>query len=118
MASTMASTTALLRPSEKLGTHSTRVDITGEDSGQPSTGATLDGKPRSVQRTAGLSDFCFQRVLRPKDIPDRGLKTRQRSGTISGEAGAMHDGQRLRLELRQLSQVPGRERGKGHVVSK
>src|SRR5436305_2315022 len=34
MASTMASTTALSRPSEKLGTHSTRVDITGKNKGE------------------------------------------------------------------------------------
>src|SRR6266516_2632587 len=32
MASTMASTLALSRPSEKFGTHSTSVDITHEDS--------------------------------------------------------------------------------------
>src|SRR5215469_5641437 len=32
MASTMASTLALSRPSEKFGTHSTSVDITEEDS--------------------------------------------------------------------------------------
>src|SRR6266702_1661492 len=41
MASTMASTFALSRPSEKLGTHSTSVDITEENNGRSSAGATL-----------------------------------------------------------------------------
>src|SRR3954464_7680302 len=40
MASTMASTLALSRPSEKLGTHSTSVDITDENSCAISHGAT------------------------------------------------------------------------------
>src|SRR3954469_22056586 len=42
MASTIASTTALSRPSEKLGTHSTSVDITGKNKGSPLP-AQLDG---------------------------------------------------------------------------
>src|SRR5215469_3580728 len=40
MASTMASTFALSRPSEKFGTHSTSVDITGKNIGQVGEEAT------------------------------------------------------------------------------
>src|SRR5579864_3088626 len=41
MASTMASTFALSRPSEKFGTHSTRVDITGKDIGVNDEAASM-----------------------------------------------------------------------------
>ena len=51
MASTMASTTALSRPSEKLGTHSTSVDITGKNKGSP-LAAQLDGGWRKPLRFA------------------------------------------------------------------
>src|SRR6266404_5698571 len=39
MAATMASTTLLFRPSEKLGTHCTSVDMTGKNSGFTANGA-------------------------------------------------------------------------------
>src|SRR5579871_1668971 len=46
MASTMASTLALSRPSEKFGTHSTSVDITDEDSCAVRNHARLTQNPQ------------------------------------------------------------------------
>src|SRR5579871_3006315 len=75
MASTIASTLDLSRPSEKFGTHSTSVDITDEDSWRrvQAQGSELKNKrltrtkhsPQRGQRNTGSS----QRLLPPENFP-------------------------------------------------
>src|SRR6516162_8354954 len=67
MASMIASTLALSRPSEKFGTHSTIVDITDEDNGR-------DGKPASFRTgkivigEAGNASPCCGSQLRIQKV--------------------------------------------------
>src|SRR5438270_13579285 len=66
MASTMASTMLLSRPSEKFGTHSTSVDITGKNKASPLAAQLRhDGRtPLSVTAAAfvkWLQEFVYAR---------------------------------------------------------
>src|SRR5689334_13035183 len=54
MASTMASTMALSRPSEKLGTHSTSVDITGKNKGFTAKGAKDAARDLAIELIGNL----------------------------------------------------------------
>src|SRR5690348_2226735 len=58
MASTMASTLALSRPSEKLGTHSTSVDITDED-----IGGRMRAQELTMRRWSGAGQLTFGEEL-------------------------------------------------------
>src|SRR6476646_10330703 len=62
MASTMASTTLLSRPSEKLGTHSTSVDITGKNKGSPRAVQLDQTKNRRREITSTAFESGFQIV--------------------------------------------------------
>src|SRR6476660_9605735 len=68
MASTMASTMLLSRPSEKLGTHSTSVDITGKNKGRPRAvqlDQTKNGR-REITSTAFESGFQIVAYALPR----------------------------------------------------
>src|SRR5690349_23670694 len=69
MASTMASTTLLSRPSEKLGTHSTSVDITGKNKGS-TVAAQLDQikiteqkLSRQFRKLVSIDRYALPRIL-------------------------------------------------------
>src|SRR5579883_3458311 len=70
MASTMASTFALSRPSEKFGTHSTSVDITGKNIGWVGEGATQRRRDRGSLSRCGRSAVIRSfRAGRPVRVP-------------------------------------------------